>query len=435
MAYPKRLPVSALDTIIFSTNGVVMTQTGQVSAFDRALGLATRMIKRFLFHLLVLICCAVFLRSDFKFAFFAYVGIVCIFPRSFNFSQKFFSFPAVTSIIQFIVYALFYNFWPVGLLWAGLQTWVLRAFIRRFDMDLDWLLFPFVLIAVVLAFNMHAVPYLLFPVCTVVGYFSYQLAMVTEHKKRIDTGLRNTLAYSEKALNLGTFPADFCKELSLFQGQCVDFLRIGEIKKHKLFVVLMPAISAVEPELCMALGWAEEQFKTPQANNLLASIASLNYVLDDAMKVGKTTSDAKSIDPGKTTVEDARFTPFYVSARQLLEKKTKLPQEMQADVQAIYISTMNILRCMSADTFDLGGGKRFLDRYLPAAHTILDDYIRLKGDANHKNVADVLEKTADLLKRMVDAFHEEHGNLLRNDTMEFDANLNVLDKLLKMDGK
>jgi hypothetical protein len=39
------------------------------------------------------------------------------------------------------------------------------------------------------------------------------------------------------------------------------------------------------------------------------------------------------------------------------------------------------------------------------------------------------------LDRLVGAFHEEHGNLLRNDTMRFTADLNVLDTLLKMDGR
>ena len=44
-------------------------------------------------------------------------------------------------------------------------------------------------------------------------------------------------------------------------------------------------------------------------------------------------------------------------------------------------------------------------------------------------------RSGQLLERLEKAFTDEHGRLLQNDTVNFTAELNVLDKLLKMEGR
>lgn len=401
------------------------------SMIDKAVETSKAMIKRFLLHILVLTLCAVFIEHSIDQAMFVYVGGMCLVPRSFNLKSKFFLFPFAVSIVQFVVYALFYNFWTVGLLWAGVQTWVLRGLYRKFKFDLDWLFFPFVLAAISVAYHDYGCPFLIFPVFTLVGYFGYKIAKIQEDKRNLDAALRSLLAYSEKALGAG-YPTELSDQLTKYQETSVDVLKLGDINKSKVFPGLMPVLQEATNALTASFSWTAEDFKSAKANSLLASLSSVNLLLMQAL--GATGTDAKNAG-GSSASEDPRFAPLYASARQLLEKKKPLPETAQANVQSIYVSTMSIIQCMATDPTDVVSGTRFLDRYLTAAHSVLDEYAKFKADTNHENVADVLAKSEALLERMAKAFHEEHGNLLRNDTMEFDADLNVLNKLLSMDGK
>jgi hypothetical protein len=71
---------------------------------------------------------------------------------------------------------------------------------------------------------------------------------------------------------------------------------------------------------------------------------------------------------------------------------------------------------------------------LPAAHTILDEHLRLSEKADHEHVQKSLAHGAIMLQKLATAFQNEHGHLLRDDSMRFNAEMNTLDKLLKMDG-
>jgi hypothetical protein len=133
---------------------------------------------------------------------------------------------------------------------------------------------------------------------------------------------------------------------------------------------------------------------------------------------------------------DSLSKPFQASLDGLIDKKKQLPQEMQPQVASLCLSTESILRCMDDDPACATTGARFLERYLPSIHMVVDEYLRLKTQGEgQESIQAELAKSENLLARMADAFHEEHGNLLRKDTLRFKAELNVLDKLLKMDGR
>lgn len=151
----------------------------------------------------------------------------------------------------------------------------------------------------------------------------------------------------------------------------------------------------------------------------------------DKRKAGKLEAEALA------WVENASpFKHFYLSAADLEAKSAALPAGLQAHSLAISLHTRNILECMTKDPNDVQPGNRFLGRYLPAAHKIVDDYTRLGREGRgHQDIESVLGRVDEVLERLAQAFQQEHGNLLRNDAMQLSAEMQVLDKLLKMDGR
>jgi len=129
------------------------------------------------------------------------------------------------------------------------------------------------------------------------------------------------------------------------------------------------------------------------------------------------------------------FTEFEASIALLRKKKKRLPPALQNNAELLIKAAGAILDDMREDPEDRSAGMRFLARYLPAAHTILDEHIRLNESAQHAHVQESLENGAAMLERLSAAFQKEHAHLLRNDAMRFNAEMHTLDKLLKMDGR
>jgi hypothetical protein len=132
----------------------------------------------------------------------------------------------------------------------------------------------------------------------------------------------------------------------------------------------------------------------------------------------------------------ARIDAFRASSAALQGKARLLPGQVRMSINGIVAGADKILACMCEDPEDMVSGDRFLSRYLKAAHGVVDEYARLSAQGGMQQpVADALIKSEALLNRLQKAFEEEHSSLLRNDTVDFTAELNVLDKLLKMDGR
>ncbi|MDR3213015.1 MAG: 5-bromo-4-chloroindolyl phosphate hydrolysis family protein [Azoarcus sp.] len=146
-----------------------------------------------------------------------------------------------------------------------------------------------------------------------------------------------------------------------------------------------------------------------------------------------------SADAFQTAVDRAlagRIGTFRESAAALQDKAHKLPDRVRACVDGIVFGTERILLCMRDDPNDVVQGDRFLSRYLKAAHDLVDDYTRFAAQESARpDIADALCRSESLLDRLQKAFEEEHARLLKNDIVDFTAELNVLDKLLKMDGR
>ncbi len=137
-----------------------------------------------------------------------------------------------------------------------------------------------------------------------------------------------------------------------------------------------------------------------------------------------------------TIQENAPFKDYNDSIAKLRVKQILLPKNMQQSIQALTASAEAIIICMQEDKRDTEPGKRFLNRYLPATHSVLDNYRRHCKDAStNAQVAQALNQSEEVIVRLEQAFAHEHNHLLRNNIDDFSADLRVLDTLLKMDGR
>ncbi len=136
-----------------------------------------------------------------------------------------------------------------------------------------------------------------------------------------------------------------------------------------------------------------------------------------------------------TTSPEDPFKEFHTSIAKLRMKLIFLPENLKKSVQSVINSAESIVLCMAEDERDTEAGRRFLHRYLPAVHSVLDKYQRLSLEKTTVNVHEALEQSVEILVRLEKAFIQEHENLLQNNVDDFSAELQMLDTLLKMEGK
>lgn len=138
----------------------------------------------------------------------------------------------------------------------------------------------------------------------------------------------------------------------------------------------------------------------------------------------------------KDTALTGKLKDWQESALLLDQKAGSLPPGVRARVKGIAEGTRKIVKAMAEDPGDVPAGERFLARYLVAAHSVVDEYLRLaKDSAASQDIVAALIRAEQSLAALDQAFAEERVRLLRNDTMSFRAELAALDKLLKMDGR
>lgn len=118
-----------------------------------------------------------------------------------------------------------------------------------------------------------------------------------------------------------------------------------------------------------------------------------------------------------------------------LQNKYALPEALDIHLTGIVTLAEMILDCMKSDPRDVGPGRRFLERYLPMLESIAARGQLLSeqlGDGAQRQKA--ITELAVMLERVERAFKQQHQALLENDSLDFEAELLTLDKLLQTDG-
>lgn len=118
-----------------------------------------------------------------------------------------------------------------------------------------------------------------------------------------------------------------------------------------------------------------------------------------------------------------------------LQNLQKLPDELLDELKIIVEYGQLIVTCMKEDPKDVEPGTAFLNRYLPAVEKVAGEFVRLSTQLEkHGKSDDFLLKNITALKALGSAFQQQHARLLENDTLDFDAELNLVNNLLKTDG-
>ena len=405
---------------------------------DKAAGLARAALLRTGFHFVSLAAALILAKPLLPDALYLYAGLICLVPAGFTPKQLEYLAPAGAATLFFCgALLLTEGSVPVILLWAGSLSLLLRVAILRLRFSWTWSALPLSALCLIHSLNENAFPLVLFLICALCGFAWHFLGTAYRNKKRLDQALLGTVGLLEPELARKTFPGAFDDQFRLLQRQCVSFLQVGPTRKNQYAGLLAPRLAELNRELAEAVQWEDESFKEREGNSLLASLADMNTLLEKALSEER---DARLMaGRGKASSApraDDAFADFRRSAEELLAKKSRLPENLQQRVNDLFLSTRSIIVCMEKDPGDVASGTRFLNRYLPAAHKAVDEYVSLAAQgAAHEKVRDVLAQCVHLLERLAGAFHEEHGNLLRNDAMRFTADLHVLDTLLKMDGR
>lgn len=400
------------------------------------------------------------LLNTFGVKFSIYIGLICLFPRG-EAREPSWRLPTATGVAQGIVLLALGFAWPLAFFWSGLQTWLQRLAQSKGSLGWEWAVSPMLVICLfdffekAAAMNLTVWPLWSVPVLALAGWLGRavhaRLRAESIHRKMLENALQRlrTLA-SGRAL-----PAAMQQqvELLLVQGEAYGkaaretesdgYAAIerldGLSRELQIFAAApSPAASGWPQTLLRSKRWSSTGQAAPAEDKILCSARELNAFLLEALRDAQaaapsgTLPDAAKGAPGHM---DGRMQAYEESARQLLHKKDALPENSARHVEGIALSAFNIVRSMRADPQDRAPGDRFLGRYLKAAHRIVDEYVRLADEnAPQKDVSAALARSGEILARLEQAFKDEHAGMLQNDAVNYTAELNALDTLLKMRG-
>ena len=362
----------------------------------------------------------------------AYIGLVCLLPRGMGKTAAWII-PTAAGFALCLLWSVMGVPWQLTPLWGGLLTWIVRLLTQKGDLGWEWTAAPWLLIAAYGFFTdltpiaRVSPPYWTIPVLALGGW----AALLLHGRLTFEPVQRKKLAAAcdclEALLADGDLPDPLPKATTLLLQQGRGLGRVLP-RVDKAAAVLIADIEALAGRLARCGGRSEAWSGDTQA--LAAEADRLNARLGERLR--EFAARELTLDAALA----ARIEEFHQHSLALAAKKDSLPPDMQTRINGIAATTEHILDCMRSDPQDVAPADKFLSRYLTAAHTVVDEYTRLAAQGGmHESVALALARSAQLLERLEKAFTDEHGRLLQNDTVNFTAELNVLDKLLKMEGR
>ena len=378
-----------------------------------------------------------------------YFGLICLLHRGFWDEDRWYV-PTGLGVVQGAVLMILGMPLCAGIFWGGVQTWIQRHIQQWGQIRLEWGVLPFLL--------MVASEYLdppkdivfpiwpLFSVCAIAlaGYAGQacyaRIRREALHKSMLGRALRRM----QTAASAAQLDAGVKKQLCILLAQAgaIEPAALHTSEAGRALIVRIDAVSR-DVEQCTGAptvaqgGWSSELFRAETWNKLTGKKrpASLQ---EDLRQCNKAVMEM--LHTGKPNTEKAdsgldAFEVFEQQARQLMYKAQQAPKPIAPRLESIALRTFEIVKSMREDPRDRPGGERFLQRYLPAATHIADEYTRLTASNNpREDVAQAIRRGEEVLARMDKAFTDELAAMLSNDSVSFTAELNALDKLLQMGG-
>ena len=361
-----------------------------------------------------------------------YIGLVCLLPRGMGRSAAWIV-PTAAGFSLCLLWSFLGVPWQLTPIWGGVLTWSIRLLSRKGDLGWEWTAAPWLLIAAYGFFTELAPvarvspPYWTLPVLALAGWGT----LLLHGRLTFDPVRRKRLAGAcdrlEALLAGDDLPDPLPRAAALLLQQGRGLGRVLP-RVDKAAAALIADFEALTGRLARCGGRSEGW--SGDTRTLAAEADRLNARLGERLR--EFAARELTLDAALA----ARIEEFQQQSLALAAKKEALPPDMQARISGIAATTEHILDCMRTDPQDVAPADRFLSRYLAAAHTVVDEYARLAGQGSmHSGVTQALARSGQLLERLEKAFTDEHGRLLQNDTVNFTAELNVLDKLLKMEGR
>lgn len=369
----------------------------------------------------------------FKFA--AYIGLVCLVPRGLG-NRADWLVPTGSGFLLVLLWSLWGIPFQYSIIWGGAATWLIRLALRKGQFDWEMTALPWLVVALFSSYSQQlpaigaSAPLWFFVVIVAAGY----AATVLYGRYRGNNAQRAML--QEVCDNIdkkaGTkLPQQLEKSALEFSRKGRRLLRLCP-RFGTDTAALVERSSRVGAQLDHMIGQPSES----ALQKLAAAFEELNAEAETLLRAIEEKAAAASPQAAMDRALAERTEAFRASASDLQAKARSLPGKVKGYADGIALATDKVIICMRDDPNDVALGDRFLSRYLKAAHSVLDDYARLSAQGGeHTSVSETLAKSEALLERLQKAFEAEHARLLQNDTVNLTAELNVLDKLLKMDGR
>ncbi|MBQ7608851.1 MAG: 5-bromo-4-chloroindolyl phosphate hydrolysis family protein [Desulfovibrionaceae bacterium] len=331
-----------------------------------------------------------------------------------------------------------------ALFMGGAQTWLQRIWQIRGRLCWDWVALPLLIICLD-SLSLGASPIVtlggaaaLF-FCGILAQFAYSRLRAEQiHTEKLAQALARLKAIPQKEIRpeqVATQAKMCTMQVERFakaiQGKVSDYYAVIE-KIEACAKALAAYVESSKPS--KSSGWAtgllrSEHWGKGDNEGLLKQMRETNALLEEEIR--KLRSDRKLPEDEF----EAKLQGFEEQAQDLVQKASLLPGNLAGHVTAISQTTLEIIKNMRSDPADRTPGDRFLSRYLPAVHTIIEEHVRLSSGPIQGDIQQALDKSAAMLERMDNAFREELANLLQNDAINFSAEVDAIDVMLKMKGR
>ena len=375
----------------------------------------------------------IFGSAAFKFS--VYIGLVCLVPRGMG-NRADWLIPTGSGLALTLL-SFLQGIPPMyAVVWGGAATWLIRLILRKGQFDWEMTAIPWLFITLFSSATQQlpqigaSPPFILFVLVVAAGSAGKTLYARYRGNAAQRAMLLDACDRMEKKAASG-LPAELEKKALELARKGRRLLRVcGRFDTGT--ASLVNAYAATADQLVRVVSPPTDGF----LRRYLASLEELNGEVEKLLASIEEEKRASSPQAAMDRELARRIEGFRESSSDLQAKARSLPVKVKGHVDGIALATDKIIICMRDDPADVPLGDRFLSRYLSAAHKLVDDYARLSAQGgDNQGIAETLLKCEALLERLQNAFEEEHARLLRNDTIDFTAELNVLDKLLKMDGR
>lgn len=110
-------------------------------------------------------------------------------------------------------------------------------------------------------------------------------------------------------------------------------------------------------------------------------------------------------------------------------------QTVKDDADKLYQTGKSMLEYLQENPKKIALARRFFTYYLDTAVSLLNRYVQLqKTDLHTSEINSAMQKTAEALPIMNSAFEKQFTHLMEGELMDVEADVDLLEKMMKMEG-